>query len=321
MSTGSQEASNSLLLLPSHQVERILRAVALGPAMEKALVAYSVQEARAPARVAAGGRSGVLAAMVGYVPGTALVTKLISIFPGNTLASRPSHQGLVALFDEADGRVLCIMDGRALTAERTAAVSILSVARLAPEGGTTLAILGSGVQAASHLRAACQLRPWDRIRIGARDLYRARALAAPHPNAAATTSFAEAVRGADVVIMCTDSASPVVEDAWITEGCHVVSVGSGAELPPALVARSSVFVEWRGAAGAQPPAGARELQHLAEGSVTELGAVLAGTRPGRTSRAETTVFKSTGLAVEDAAAARAVYDVALELGVGTRIEW
>jgi len=307
--------------LPAREVERLLPASNLGPVLAAALVAYSGRGAQAPARVAAGGPPGILAAMVAHVPGTALATKLISIFPGNSSLSRPSHQGLVALFDEGDGHLLCVMDARALTAERTAAVSVLSISQLAREHAKTLAILGSGVQAASHLRAASGLRCWDEIRVGARDLGRARALAAEHRGSLATTSFREAVEGAEVVITCTDSASPVVEDSWIAEGCHVVSVGSGAELPSALLGRSSIFVEWRGAASSPPPAGARELQGLAGASVTELGEVLAGSRPGRTSQAQTTVFKSTGLAVEDAAAARAIYEQALGLGAGTRIEW
>lgn len=321
MSPGSAEAPDSLLLVPPYEVERLLRTASLGPPLAEALVDYSCQDAKAPARVAAGGPSGVLAAMVAYVPGTALATKLISIFPGNSLPSRPSHQGLVALFDEADGHPLCVMDARALTAERTAAVSVLSIAHIARDGCKTLAILGSGVQAAAHLAACCARQSWEQIRIGARDLDRARALAAAHPNAVATASFEGAVRGAEVVVTCTDSASPVIEDSWIGRGCHVVSVGSGAELPHALLRRASIFVEWRGAAEAPPPAGARELQGIAEGSVTELGEVLAGTSPGRTSHAQITVFKSTGLAVEDAAAARAVYQLAIERGVGTRLDW
>jgi ornithine cyclodeaminase/alanine dehydrogenase-like protein (mu-crystallin family) len=134
-------------------------------------------------------------------------------------------------------------------------------------------------------------------------------------------SFEEAVAGADVVACCTDARAPVLEAGWLAPGAHVSSVGGtfGPELDPAVVRAGRVFVEWRGAVTNPPPAGAHELQGLDPADVTEVGEVLAGTRPGRTAPGELTVYKSTGNAVEDAAAAGLVYRRALEAGAGATV--
>jgi ornithine cyclodeaminase/alanine dehydrogenase-like protein (mu-crystallin family) len=150
---------------------------------------------------------------------------------------------------------------------------------------------------------------------------RAEALAERHPAARAVGSFEEAVAGADVVACCTDAREPVLEAAWLAPGAHVSSVGGtfGPELDPAVIRAGRVFVEWRGAVTSPPPAGAHELQGLDPADVTEIGEVLAGTRPGRASPEELTVYKSTGHAVEDAAAADLVHRRALEAGAGVTV--
>jgi ornithine cyclodeaminase/alanine dehydrogenase-like protein (mu-crystallin family) len=134
-------------------------------------------------------------------------------------------------------------------------------------------------------------------------------------------SFEEAVAGADVVACCTDAREPVLEAAWLAPGAHVSSVGGtfGPELDPAVIRAGRVFVEWRGAVTSPPPAGAHDLQGLDPAAVTEIGEVLSGARPGRTSPGELTVYKSTGHAVEDAAAAALVYRRARETGTGVTV--
>ena len=126
------------------------------------------------------------------------------------------------------------------------------------------------------------------------------------------------MRGADVVACCTDAREPVIRHEWLKAGAHVSSVGGtfGPEIDPDSVAAGKVFVEWRGAATSPPPAGAAELQGMDAGRLTELGEVLAGTKPGRLTPDEITIYKSTGHAVEDAAAARLVYDRAKAEGAG-----
>jgi ornithine cyclodeaminase/alanine dehydrogenase-like protein (mu-crystallin family) len=164
-----------------------------------------------------------------------------------------------------------------------------------------------------------QVRSFAEVRVASRDVARARALADSVEGARAVSSFEEAVRGADVVCCCTDAPSPVLSRAWLSDGAHVSSVGasrSGPELDAATVDAGSVFVESRVACAAWP-AGAHELAGRDPATVTELGEVLAGTRPGRISPSQLTVWKSMGHAVEDAVAARLVLDAARSAGVGT----
>jgi ornithine cyclodeaminase/alanine dehydrogenase-like protein (mu-crystallin family) len=191
---------------------------------------------------------------------------------------------------------------------------------LAREGASSLAVLGAGVQGRSHLDAFPRLFELDDIRVASRDPRHAETLAGSHPKARAVDSFEEAVRGADLVCCCTDADEPVLSHAWLAPGTHVSSVGVGAEVDEATVRASSIFVEWRGAAENPPPTGSAELQGLDPASIAEIGEVLAGAHPGRRSDTELTLYKSTGHAVEDAAAARQVFDRATAEGVGTTFE-
>jgi ornithine cyclodeaminase/alanine dehydrogenase-like protein (mu-crystallin family) len=259
-----------------------------------------------------------MGSMPGYVPGVALEVKLVSVFPGNDHHSLPSHQGLIALFDEGNGAPLAIMDGTYITAIRTGGTAAVATGALARKDAKVLAILGAGVQGASHLETMPRVRDFEEIRIASRDGSKAVALASRHPRARAVGSFEDAVRGADVVACCTDAHEPVIRRDWLKPGVHVSSVGGtfGPEIDPQTMSAARVFVEWRGAATNPPPAGAHELQGLDADSLTEVGEVLAGTRPGRVSEDEITVYKSTGHAVEDAATARLVYDRARAEGAG-----
>jgi ornithine cyclodeaminase/alanine dehydrogenase-like protein (mu-crystallin family) len=213
------------------------------------------------------------------------------------------------------------MDGTYITAIRTGGTAAVAARALAREDASVLAILGAGVQGASHLQTFPRIRAFEEIRVASRDSAHASALARKHQGARVVESFEEAVRGADVVACCTDAREPVLRHEWLKPGAHVSSVGGtwGPEVDKATVAASRVFVEWRGAATNPPPAGAVELQGLDPAGVTELGEVLAGTRPGRRSPEEITLYKSTGIAVEDAATARLVYDRAMATGTGSRL--
>jgi ornithine cyclodeaminase/alanine dehydrogenase-like protein (mu-crystallin family) len=262
-----------------------------------------------------------MGAMAGYVPGVALEVKLVSVFPGNHARGLPSHQALIALFDEHDGTPLAVMDGTYITAIRTGGTAAVAARTLARDDAGVLAIIGAGVQGGSHLETFTRVRDFKEIRVASRDGAKASALAARHPNARVAASFEEAVRGADVVACCTDAREPVIRRPWLQPGIHVSSVGGtfGPELDPETLAAGKVFVEWRGAALNAPPAGAHELQGLDADRITEVGEVLAGTRPGRTSEHDITIYKSTGHAVEDAATARLVYDRALAEGAGVNL--
>ena len=310
-----------LLYLSQSDVEDLLDVDAMLEAIGQALVLFSSGVTSVPPRTAAQAPDGLMGVMAGYVPGVALEVKLVSVFPGNHGQGVPSHQALIALFDEKDGTPLAVMDGTHITAIRTGGAAAVATRALSRADSTVLAILGAGVQGGSHLDTFTHVRDFTEIRVASRDQAKAAALAARHPNARVAASFEEAVRGADVVACCTDAREPVIRREWLKQGAHVSSVGGtfGPELDPETVAAGKVFVEWRGAATNAPPAGAHELQGLDASAITEVGEVLAGTKPGRTSDRDLTIYKSTGHAVEDAATASLVYARALAEGAGRRL--
>jgi alanine dehydrogenase len=323
-----------MLVLTRTDVEELLDLDALVEALAAAHAGLSAGEASLPPRVAArAGEAGLLGAMPAYLPSAGLRPpgrktdalgvlgcKLVSLFPGNR--DRPTHQAAIALFDPGDGSPVALMDGTYITATRTAAASALAARLLARPDASVLALLGAGVQARSHARALARIRPWQEVRVAGRDPERTARLAA-ELGAVAAPSFEAAVRGADVVAAATHSPEPVVLADWVAPGAHVGSVGynaPGSELDPELVRRATVVVESRESALAPPPTGATELAGLDPASIAELGELVAGTRPGRTSPEAITVYKSVGVAVQDLAAAALVLAAARERGVGLEIE-
>jgi ornithine cyclodeaminase len=265
-------------------------------------------------------------------PGTSLAVKAITVMPGNHGTRYDSHQGAVLLFEGEHGSLQAVFDASAVTAIRTAAVSGVATRALAREDAGDLAILGTGVQADTHLEAMLAARPLRRIRAWSRGAEHVRAFAEraarrhdvrvePAPSAR------DAVEGADLVCTVTASREPVVEAGWIAAGAHVNAVGASVktarELDSDTVARARLFVDRRESALAEAgdfliPRGEGRIPeaHI----LAELGEVLLGRHPGRRSRDEVTVFKSLGLAVEDLAAARLAHARALASGAGTWVE-
>jgi alanine dehydrogenase len=302
-----------VLVLSQGDVRRLLDLDELIDALAAAFLEVSAGRASVPPRVAAFvPEQGLLAAMPGYAAGV-LETKLVSVFPGH----EPSHQALIAVFDPSTGTPLAVMDGTHVTATRTAAASALSTRLLARADARVLAVLGTGVQARSHLDAVTRMRDFEEVRVAGRSRERAEAL-----GVAVADSFEAAVREADVVCACTDASSPVVRRTWLASGTHLTSVGAskdGPELDEATVRAGLLAVESR-VAFEPYPSGAHELQGLDPASAVELGELVGGTRPGRTSAEQITVYKSMGHAAEDAAAARLVYQRALRDGAGTEVD-
>src|ERR1700682_6336620 len=312
-----------LLYLSRADVERLLDIDSLLDALGRALVVFSSGITSVPPRSAARvGDRGLVGGMAGYVPGIALEVKLVSVFPANHQHELPSHQGLITIFDEDTGTPLAVMDGTYITAIRTGGTAAVAARLLAREDASVLAILGAGVQGGAHLETFTRVRDFTEVRIASRNGDSAKALAARHPRARVAQSFEAAVRGADVVACCTDAREPILHRDWLKPGVHLSSVGGtfGPELDAATIAAGRVFVEWRGAATNPPPAGAAELQGIDAGTLTEGGEGLAATKPGRMSSDELTIYKSTGHAVEDAAAARLVYDRAKAEGAGVTLQ-
>ena len=311
-----------LLVLSQDEVRALLDRDALFDALRTAFRALSSGTASVPPRGAAVTEHGLLAAMPGYVPGQGLAAKLVAYFRENESLGVPAHQALVTVHDPRTGTPLAVMDGTHLTAVRTATSAAVAAVALARPGARTLAVLGAGVQGASHLDAFLRGLPdLDDVRVASRTRVNAEAAAAQHPAARVVDGFEDAVRGADVVALCTDADQPVALQGWLSPGVHVSSVGSGHEVDPATVEVAAVFVESRAVATSPFPAGSRELGGRDPQSVTEVGEVLLGTRPGRTDQQQTTLYKSMGHAVEDVAAATLVYEAAVRTGAGTRLPW
>ncbi len=272
-----------------------------------------------------------LLVMPGYLGApAALGAKLLTLFPGNHALGIPSHQGVVLLFDVGTGSLRAVVDAEAVTALRTAAASALATRLLAREDADELAILGSGVQARSHLQAILGVRPIRRVRIWSRTPEHARAFVAeagarmgkgggpegrPPPEVVHAPDPETAVRGAGIVCTVTASPTPVLRGAWLAPGTHVNAVGAYTrdtrELDSAAVQRARLYVDRRESARAEA---GDFLLPLAEGAIRdshllgELGELLEGRVEGRTSAEDVTLFKSLGLAVQDLAAVAALVE-------------
>ena len=311
-----------MIVLSQDQVEELLDLDALVDALASAHAELSAGKASMPPRIAAFAREeGLLGAMPSYLPSTGLVCKLVTLFPRNR--DRHTHQALICVFDPDNGAPVALMDGTYITATRTAAGSALATRLLAREDARVLAILGSGVQARTHADALQRVRRFDEIRVAGRDSAKANALAEELGGLVAG-SFEEAVRGADVVAATTHTTEPIVLREWLSPGVHVNSVGANpagsGEVDPAIVRDALVAVESRSSTLAPPPAGAPEFRDGAPADVAELGELVTGTRPGRTSKDQITLYKSVGVAVQDAAAASLVLAAARERSIGQEIQ-
>jgi alanine dehydrogenase len=290
-----------LLLLDPAGIAGRLDPDTLIAALAAALADLSAGRAEGPPRIAVRSPAGLLAAMPGRAAGL-LGAKLVTVFPDNHARGLPGHQAVVALFDANTGALRALVDGAAITAARTAAVSAVATRLLARRDARVLAILGTSVQADAHARIVRRVRDFAEVRLAGRRPERARACAAAC-NALPFDTIEAAVRGADVVCCCTHAAEPVLRRAWLAPGAHVNSVGIGGhELDRDTLLAGRLAVETR-AAFLPFPSGAFELQGLDPAAAVELGELLAGARPGRADDAQITVFKSVGHAVEDIAAA------------------
>jgi alanine dehydrogenase len=283
-------------------VGRLLRMEEVIPAMERALADFSGGKVVQPVRtmLPVEEHEGFLGLMPAYT-GTALGTKLVAFYPKNV--GVPTHHATILLFEPETGEPLATMDGRLITEVRTAAVSAVATKHLARPEASVLAIIGSGVQARSHLEALGLVRDFAEVRVWSPR--HAEAFANEH-NVDAAASAEEAVRGADVVVTATTSSTPVLRGEWLSPGVHINAVGAPRpdwrELDDGVLEWAQLYVDSREAA--QKESG----DVLAAGEVfAEIGEVAAGTRPGRQSPEEVTLFKSLGLAVEDVATAELVY--------------
>ena len=293
-----------MLYLTDDDVSGALQWGPLIRAMEGALTAFSSGRVNQPPRnwltVEEGKYWGVMPA----VGDEAMGTKLVSFYPCNASIGMRTVMSTVVLFRPETGEPLAVMDGRALTAMRTAAVSAAVTRRLSSPASRVLALLGSGVQAASHLDALRHVRPFEEIRVWSRTPEHAERFAARH--GARAMDAESAVRGADVIVTATPAEAPILKGAWLKPGAHVNAIGAPMptwrELDDAAMA-NVVVVESREAV----------LQESGDLIVSkarihaEAGELFAGSKT--IAATETTIFKSVGMAIEDIAAAKLVFDI------------
>jgi ornithine cyclodeaminase/alanine dehydrogenase-like protein (mu-crystallin family) len=297
------------MTLSEADVAKVLRYEQLIPAMEKALSAFSAGRVIQPVRNMLTIEEGKR--YLGIMPAVAvdgMGAKLVCFFPKNAGTNVPTHLAMIMLFEPATGQPLAFLDGRLITEMRTAAVSAAVTKYLAPENAGVLALLGSGVQAHAHLQALRHVRHFNEVRVWSRTPDRAHRFAALH--GAKAMDIEPAVRGADVIVTATNAPEPFLKGEWMKQGAHVNAVGSPRptwrELDDVAM-HNTLIVD------------SREAVLKESGDVilskapifAEAGEIFTGSKMPE--RAATTVFKSVGIAVEDIAAARLVYD-AVESG-------
>jgi ornithine cyclodeaminase/alanine dehydrogenase-like protein (mu-crystallin family) len=304
-------------------------------AMAEALAALARGDAVLPLRsmVWLPDRTGLLGLMPAYLGSPrCLGIKVVTVMPGNHGTELDAHQGAVLLFEVERGRLLAVLDATSITAIRTAAVSGLATRLLARDDASDLAILGSGVQARSHLEAMCAVRPIRRARVWSRSADRAREFARRESRrrgvpVEAAPSARAAVEGAEIICTTTAAREPILHGAWIAEGAHVNAVGAclpdARELDTDAVVRSRLYVDRR--ESAEREAGdyliPKREGALGEDHIRgEIGEILIGRAEGRRAAGDVTLFKSLGLAVEDLSAAHRIYQNAVARGDGRWLE-
>jgi ornithine cyclodeaminase/alanine dehydrogenase-like protein (mu-crystallin family) len=329
-----------LLVLGARDVHGLLPYPDCAAAMRDALTAFASGQVHQPLRtiIRPPAAAGMMALMPAYLAAgeeaaSAYGLKAICIFGGNPASGLDSHQGVVLLCSAHTGKPLALLNASAATEIRTAAVSAVATELLARADATELAIIGTGVQARSHLLAIAAVRPLDRVRVAGRDPDKARRFAGDMRErttvpVTACDSAADALAGAGIVVTATSSAEPVLRRDWLAPGAHVNAVGAcvpqARELDAETMAAAAVFADSRESVANE--AGDYVLAQ-AEGAIgpghvrAELGELLTATAPGRTGDAEITVFESLGLAIEDLAAARLAYRNATEQGAGTWVDF
>ncbi len=287
------------------EIAAALDSLPLIDAMERAMIAFSAGEVAQPVRqmVPVPGHDAIIAAMPAV--GEAMAVKVVTLYHGNAGTDIPTHQAVILLFDKANGSPLAVLDGRLITEMRTAAGSAAAARRLAVEEPKVVAILGNGVQARAHAKALAAVRPFDELRLWARNAEKGRAVAEEigavfHPDAE------QAVRDADIVACTTSATEPVLQGAWLKPGAFVTAVGwntlDGRELDDTAMA-NTVIVESVDAAHNQ----AGNIRGSGCAIFAEIGEIYAGAKEVPTGA--TVIYDSVGIAIMDAAAAKLAYDL------------
>lgn len=333
------------LILNHDEVVELLPIKECIAVMREALIALAEGRVHQPLRtiIRPPDASGVMGLMPAYgaeataglLPesGAAFGLKAVCVFPGNPAVGKDAHQGAVMLFSGETGELLAVMNASAITAIRTAAVSGLATELLAREDARNLALIGAGVQARTHLLAMSEVRSIRRCRIASRTIEHAHKLADEMGQdfmfpLEPVATVAEALEGADLIVTATNTAEPVVKREWISPGAHLNVVGSSSpktrEVDSETMAAASLFVDRRESTINEA---GDYLFAVRDGLIgpehirAELGEVLTGEKPGRTSPEEITLFKSLGIGAEDLFSAAYVYRAAQQAKLGNWVEF
>lgn len=326
-----------ILILDSAQIRELLPMADCIELMSDALSALARDEVHQPLRtiIRPPNARGLLGLMSAYRGGErgAFGLKAICVFPENPSQGKDAHQGAVMLFSRETGELLALMNASEITAIRTAAVSAVATRLLAREDAHDLAIIGAGVQARTHLVALACVRSLERVRVAARSVEHSERLVdemqprVPFRIEAVQTNE-QAVRGADLVVTATSSLEPVISKEWISEGAHVNAIGTHSptsrEIDSATMAAARIFVDRRESAlneSGDYLLAAKEGVIGPESIVGEIGELLVGSKSGRASESEITLFKSLGLAIEDVACAEYLYRQAKAQNAGDWVDF
>jgi alanine dehydrogenase len=319
-------------LLTEPDVRAVLTMDDLIETMASALKSFSLKQVEQPVRtvISVSGDDAFFGTMPAYArEPAALGAKLVTVFGSNAAKGLHTHLASIVLLDPETGGLIALLDGRYITEARTAAVSAVSSRLLARKTAASLAIIGSGVQARSHLEALGRVHHLRHVSVWSptkerRDRFVAESASGPC-EVRAVNHAGEAVVGADLIVLATSSPAPVIENGWVKPGAHVMCVGAcrpnQREMDPALTARGRLFVDSRIAAlveSGDVVMGIAEGRFGADHIVAEIGEV-AGGHAGRRTDTEVTIFKSLGMAVEDVTAANLAYQRAVEKGLGTQL--
>jgi ornithine cyclodeaminase len=326
-----------ILILNSDQIRQLLPIVDCIELMSDALSALARDEVHQPLRtiVRPPNARGLLGLMPAYRAGErgAFGLKAICVFPENPSQGKDAHQGAVMLFSRETGELLALMNASEITAIRTAAVSAVATRLLAREDAHELAIIGAGVQARTHLAALACVRTIKRARVVARNFDHAQRLADEmQPKfqfpIEPVRKNEDAARGADLIVTATSSLAPVISKDWISPGAHVNAIGTHSpnsrEIDSATMAAARIFVDRRESAlneSGDYLLAAKEGVITPESIAGEIGELLVGKKPGRTSETEITLFKSLGLAIEDVVCADYLYRTAARESVGSWVSF
>lgn len=326
-----------ILILDSPRIRELLPMADCIELMADALSALAREEVHQPLRTIirppnARGLLGLMSAHRGGERG-AFGLKAICVFPDNPAQGKDAHQGAVMLFSRDTGELLALMNASEITAIRTAAVSAVATRLLAREDAHELAIIGAGVQARTHLAALACVREIKHVRVAARNMeHSQRFVREMQPQVSfpvdAVQTNEEAVRGADLIVAATSSLEPVIKKEWISPGAHINAIGTHSpnsrEIDSGTMAAARIFVDRRESAlneSGDYLLAAKEGAVTPDSIIAEVGELLIGTKPGRTSASEITLFKSLGLAIEDVACAEYLYRKAKAQDVGCWVDF